>query len=252
MRVPDYISPIVAYRAWQWDATGVKSFCGQPWHPSRPLTAACRATVGGTAHDVHDAPQMNCTCGIYAAKSHADLQTAGYAGFGIHGEVFLWGTVVEHELGWRAQFACPKNFFLPLEMLPISLSILEPRLKRLTAYGCDIRIVSSEETMPLWNGGAGYEASTLDLLVQRCKDRYARRQDARRIKCGDRVAILGRGIAVVEGINRTDVDVLLWNRTALRIGRKEIVWDEINARWETDVNAHPVGLCTKCGAEGTK
>jgi hypothetical protein len=180
---------------------------------------------------------MNCTCGIYAAKSRNDLQRAGYMGFGIHGEVLLWGTVVEHDMGWRAQYACPKNFFLPLETLPVSMSLLEPRLKTLVAYGCDIHLIGEDGIMPLWVGGSGYEAAALDILVQRCKDWYARRRHERRIKRGDRVAILGRGIALVERINRTHVDVLLWNRTALRISRKEIVWDEGNARWETDVNA---------------
>ena len=170
MRVPDYISPVVAYRAWQLDAYGLRSLSGEPWHPGRSLAAACRASVRGTAHDVHDAPQMNCTCGIYAAKSHADLRTAGYAGFGIHGEVYLWGTVVEHELGWRAQYACPKNFFLPLEMLPVSMSMLEPRLKTLAAFGCDIHLIGREGNMSLWVKDYGYEPTALDLLIQRCKN----------------------------------------------------------------------------------
>jgi len=194
MRVPDYISPVVAYRAWQLDANGLRSLSGEPWHPSRPLAASCRASVRRTAHHFHEAPEMNCTCGIYAAKSHADLRTAGYAGFGIHGEVYLWGTVVEHELGWRAQYACPKNFFLPLEMLPVSMSMLEPRLKTLAAFGCDIHLIGREGNMPLWVKGSGYEAATLDLLVQRCKTWYAVRQQERRIKRGDRVAILGRAL----------------------------------------------------------
>jgi len=242
MRVPDYISPVVAYRAWQLDATGLRSLCGELWRPGRSLAATCKASVSGTVHHVHDAPQTNCTCGIYAAKSHADLRTAGYAGFGIHGEVYLWGIVVEHELGWRAQYACPKRFFLPLEMLPVSMSMLEQRLKTLAAFGRDIHVMGNEEKMPLWIKGSGYEAPTLDLLVQRSKSWYARRQEERRIKRGDRVAIIGLGIALVERINRTYVDVLLRNRTPLRIGRKEIVWDEGNARWETDVSAHPVEL----------
>jgi hypothetical protein len=176
---------------------------------------------------------MDCTCGIYAAKSHADLRTAGYAGFGIHGEVYLWGIVVEHELGWRAQYACPKNFFLPLEMLPVSMSMLEPRLKTLAAFGCDIHLIGREGNTPLWVGGSGYVAAALDILVQRGKNWYTRRQQDRRIKHGDRVAILGHGIAVVEHVNDTHVHVLLWNRTALRIGCKEIVWDDQNMRWET-------------------
>jgi len=84
----------------------------------------------------------------------------------------------------------------------------------------------------LWIVGSGYDSAALDLLVQRCQSWYARRRQERRIKRGDRVAILGRGIAVVQAFNRTDVDVLLWNRTTLRIGRKQIVWDEGNMRWE--------------------
>ncbi len=232
MRVPDYISPVVAYRAWQLDATGLKSLCGEPWHPGRSLAAACKTSARMTAHDVHEAPQMNCTCGIYAAKSHDHLRRAGYAGYGIHGEVYLWGTVVEHELGWRAQFACPKNFFLPLEMLPVSMSLLEPRLKTLAAFGCDIHLIGREGNTPLWVKDSGYEPTALDLLVQGCKNWYAKRQQERRIKRGNRVAILGRGIALVEHVDGKWIHAVLWNRNILRISRKEIVWDEGNMRWE--------------------
>lgn len=144
--------------------------------------------------------------------------------------------MVEHELGWRAQYACPKNFFLPLEMLPISVSLLEPWLNTLAAYGCDMHIIGREANMPLWFSGSGYEASALELLVQRCKSWYARRQQERRIKRGDRVAILGRGIGVVEQVFDTHVLVLLWNRTLLRMGRKEVVWDELNMRWEASAS----------------
>jgi hypothetical protein len=54
---------------------------------------------------------------------------------------------------------------------------------------------------------------------------------------GDRVAVLGRGIAVVEQADETEVHALLSNRSVLRIGRKEIVWDESNMRWEAKVLA---------------
>jgi hypothetical protein len=236
MRVPDYISRVVAYRAWYWDDVGVKSFCGERWHPSRSLAATCRRLVRDAAYHFHEAPEMNCTCGIYAAKSCDDLRRAGYAGFGIHGEVYLWGTVVEHELGWRAQYACPKNFFLPIETLPVSMNILEPRLKTLAAYGCDIHLIGREGNIPLWVRDSGYDPAALDLLVQRCKSWYAVRQQERRIKRGDRVAILGRGIALVEHVNDKNVHLILWNRNALRISRKEIVWDEGNARWEMDAS----------------
>ena len=35
MRVPDYISPVVAYRAWQLDANGLRSLSGEQWHPAQ-------------------------------------------------------------------------------------------------------------------------------------------------------------------------------------------------------------------------
>ena len=40
------------------------------------------------------------------------------------------------------------------------------------------------------------------------------------------MAILGRGIAVVEHVDGKEVHAVLWNRSMLRIARKEIVWDE--------------------------
>jgi hypothetical protein len=55
---------------------------------------------------------LECTCGVYAAKNIEHLRQLGYEGRGIRGEVHLWGTVVEHELGWRAQFAYPKSLVL--------------------------------------------------------------------------------------------------------------------------------------------
>jgi hypothetical protein len=42
---------------------------------------------------------------------------------------------------------------------------------------------------------------------------------------------------VVEYADDTEVHALLSNRSVLRIGRREIVWDESNMRWETDANA---------------
>ncbi len=54
---------------------------------------------------------------------------------------------------------------------------------------------------------------------------------------GDRVAVLGRGIAVVEHADETEVHALLRNRITLRIARREIRWDQRNMRWEAEVAA---------------
>ena len=114
------------------------------------------------------------------------------------------------------------------------MSRVELWLTTLSAYGCDAFAFHKERTVPLWHNDFGYEAVGLDLLVQRCNAWYARRAQERRIKPGDRVAVLGRGIAVVEIAGDNQVHAVLWNTNMVRIGHKEIVWDEANMRWEAN------------------
>ena len=127
--MPDYISPIVGYRVWRWNATGLKSLNGELWPPGRPLVAGCRATARGTivgrakaVHDARELPYSDCTCGVYAAKSLEHLSRLGYEERGIHGEVYLWGTVVEHKLGWRAQFRLSQEFVPAARRGPVHAS----------------------------------------------------------------------------------------------------------------------------------
>lgn len=54
------------------------------------------------------APDETCTCGVYALGSRsASLNYAPYKTF--HGEVYLWGRVIEGTSGYRAQYAYPKS-----------------------------------------------------------------------------------------------------------------------------------------------
>ena len=145
--------------------------------------------------------------------------------------------MVEHQLGWRAQYAYPKNFTLPLDMVPFGMSRTELWLTYLAAYGCDLFVTHKQQTLPLWRSQSGYDAVGLDLLVQRCNAWYVRRGEERRIKPGDRLAVLGQGIAVVELADRNDVYAVLWNRDMVRIERRDICWDEQNMRWEAAVVA---------------
>ena len=241
MNIPDYISPIVGHRVWRWDTTGLKSLCGEPWPPGKPLAAGCRYASSGrlagraeAMDDAHEAPQAGCTCGVYAARSLAHLRAAGYTQYGIHGEVFLWGTVVEHALGWRAQFAYPKNFFLSPDALPFTVAAMQSWLETLTAYRADIFLAERKRNVRLWAKGAGYDPAGFDYLIEISKRYYDRRRQERTLKKGDRVAVLGRGIAVVERADDKQVHALLWNRVLVMIPRKEVVWDEGNMRWEAN------------------
>ena len=246
MNIPDYISPVVGYRVWRWNATGLKSLNGEPWLPGRPLAAGCRAAARGTivgcgegGHGAHEPPHSDCTCGVYAARNVEHLRQVGYEGRGIHGEVYLWGTVVEHKLGWRAQFAYPKNLFLSLDALPFTLTEIDARLKTLVAFGTDIFILGKHQSICLWKNGSCFDAAGLDYLIKTRKEYYVRRQRERTLKKGDRVAVLGRGIAVVEQTGDKEVAVVLGNRLVLKIARKDIVLNQQNMRWECETNNAP-------------
>jgi len=213
---------------------------------SAPLSAVCRAGARGfisglskpAAHDAAELPSFNCTCGIYAAKNIDHIQRCGYGKFGVRGEVYLWGRMVEHERGWRAEFAYPKSLFLLSAAIPFSLSAIDARLKTLTAFGTDIFIQQDHERLPLWKKGSGYDAAGLDYLINRGKEHYVRRGSERTLRKGDRVALLGLGIAVVAETDDREVGLVLESRRALRVLRKNIVLNEQNRRWECDTIEH--------------
>ncbi len=46
------------------------------------------------------------------------------------------------------------------------------------------------------------------------------------------MAVLGRGIAVVEHANDAEVHALVSNTTMMRMRRKDIAWNRQNIRWE--------------------
>jgi len=232
--VPDYISPVIGWRVWRWEAARLTSLNGKPWHPGRSLAAKCGA---GNAHDAHSAPQTTCTCGIYASKSREHLRGTGYERYGISGETFLWGRLVEHQFGWRAQFAYPKSLVLTPDLIPFDTREMESRLEALAAYDTDVFIVGGGRKIPLCRKGSGFDAAGLDYLIGKRTEYYDRRQRDRTLMRGDRVAVLGRGIAVVEHADDTEVQALLRNRIMVRMRRKDVAWNRQNMRWEAEASA---------------
>lgn len=257
-KVPDYIEPFTAYRAWQWDADGVKSLNSVLWTPRVAFEATCDKHVETYVYSKSDKPAMRqvghpvpsegCTCGMYAAINFQHLIDISYATRGIHGEVSLWGRLYKHSLGWRAQYAYPKHFIVPPSMVPWGMAEMDERLKHLTAFDVDIYLQVSEtpevggEKVPLWMKGYGYSQQGLSLLCDERKKWYASRPSVRAVEIGDRVAIIPEnrplpcGISIASMSHGDDVFLWLFAKHLYRVPRKNIKWSQRNWRWEVPNN----------------
>jgi hypothetical protein len=233
--IPDYISPIVGYRVWDWDATGLRSLNGEQWFPGRALTAKCPTTD-------HESPADGCSCGVYAAKNNQHLQKISFywADYVVHGEVYLWGKVAEHDLGYRAQFAYPKSLVLPSNIDPR----LEPfHLEPLMVYGADISLPTN---ILLWTKGSGYTPAGSDWLIGRGKPcgTWCKQWHERTLQMGDCVTVLGRGIGLAEGddgasgCTNDSVCIRLENNDLFIVPHQGVVWNCQNWRWEADLSGY--------------
>lgn len=105
-------SPFHGYRKWSVQGTVDKltSANGTEWPVGGPLTAECLPRMFvPKVNPCPRAPSLRHTpgCGIYAWKNLADGVRQYTPTWHLWGEVDLWGQVVPHELGYRAQFAEP-------------------------------------------------------------------------------------------------------------------------------------------------
>jgi hypothetical protein len=233
--IPDYVSTIVGYRVWYWDTKQLRSLSGKRWMPGQPLTAKCPLT------EKHESPIDGCTCGIYAAKNLQHLQTIGLYHFDsavsgelvLHGEVSLWGKVVEHKLGFRAQFAYPKTFVIPPN---VASGLSAPALQSLITYGADI--LTSTSAL-LWKQGVGYTSEGVDWLAQKSKPWHERR-----LAVGDCVTVLGRGVGVVEKADASSthpddsMHIRLRNGDVYVVPYDDIVPNAEEERWEVDLSKY--------------
>ena len=105
--------PILAWRSWRLridpETEGVETVLescvyGDPWPERQALAAYCPE---------HAQPEPSCGCGIYAVTTReAALEWAGWAQAAVPnpivlGRVQLWGRVLPHSAGYRAQLAYP-------------------------------------------------------------------------------------------------------------------------------------------------
>ena len=104
--------PVVAWRAWaltgRRDGTNLllRPVAGRtrPWRPREIAMAGCKGAR------FHRSPEPTCTCGLHATDSLESLRRARCPA--VIGRVAMWGRVIEHEHGFRAEFAYPQRLTL--------------------------------------------------------------------------------------------------------------------------------------------
>ena len=102
--------PITAWRTWalsiRRDEPRLRPVAGRakPWPPLKPAQATCRLAK------MHMAPNVECSCGLHGSNGLDLLRKTKDPS--VLGRVALWGRVIEHELGYRAEFAYPQRLRL--------------------------------------------------------------------------------------------------------------------------------------------
>ena len=108
--VPTFAEAVIAWRGWslvEVDGELRLSSLTRPevWTPRAPHAASCPRGRTPT-------PQRRCRCGVYAAVSPEALAALRSLPGGVVGEVSLWGRVIEHGRGYRAQTGYPARLSL--------------------------------------------------------------------------------------------------------------------------------------------
>jgi hypothetical protein len=111
------IEPIEAWRAWRLIRVRerlrlVSPIAGlYPWPAGRPAAASC--AIPGRRHRP---AKKDCRCGLYAVSSREQL-LGQMRGLSVVGTVSIWGRVIEHAAGYRAEFAYPQRVRLVCAVL---------------------------------------------------------------------------------------------------------------------------------------
>jgi hypothetical protein len=259
-KVPDtYIEPFTAYRAWDWSSAGVKSLNGALWAPKQAFEATCEyrndwknmlaAANSEQARKFwlakeHHVPDPKCTCGMYAGINMKHLIDIGYIQRGVHGEVSLWGRLERNTLGWRAQFAYPKYFVVPSNMVPIKVEEAQERLAKLVEFDVDIYLQPErearvgQEKIPLWVRDYGYSQQGISFLIEKRQKWYSGEKVVHTLAVGDRVAVFSDvndgGIGLVKEIDGNETYYTLFSPNVIYHKKvKDVLWNERNWRWET-------------------
>jgi hypothetical protein len=106
---PLVLGQVDAWRAWRLrrrrsSVVLMPNGRGSAWPARRSIIATCWRVRR------HDAPVAGCTCGLYGVEDPELLRHARSPA--VVGRVALWGTVAEHDLGYRGRVAYPQRITL--------------------------------------------------------------------------------------------------------------------------------------------
>jgi hypothetical protein len=165
--VPDFFEPAVGWRTWlvveDAGCLLLRSVVFKiSWPPGQELAADCEhpprrlLSRPWRRKRAHEAPSVNCECGIYATKNveRAARYLDGYdhllerVRHRVLGRVRLWGSVVETEFGWRASHAYPAYIYVPTNRANGRRVNADDVALELASYGVPVEIVrGGSETM---------------------------------------------------------------------------------------------------------
>lgn len=118
--VPDVAEPLRGFRSWKATGFALEGTRRQEWPVDGPMTAECvlhQTCFGSLGYEsTLDPPEHECPsltgeghaghgCGIYAYRTAELLAAHQLTAHQVFGEVEMWGRVMPHTDGYRAQFA---------------------------------------------------------------------------------------------------------------------------------------------------
>lgn len=128
--IPDSFVYLIAWRSWLYDRGQVRSLnVNRLWPIRETFHASCSSVPNSSI-----VPSTSCNCGIYGMKNIWSLH---FQSVSVVGPVGLWGRVIEHQNGYRAQCAYPLHLYLPR----IRVSYPKARLRALERYGCPVTVM---------------------------------------------------------------------------------------------------------------
>ena len=169
-RAPDLAGPILGWRVWRIAVDGelVSAYTPAGWPAGRRSWPAATSTRASTRRRRSTASAASTP----ATTRNAALFYAHRSGSAVVGRTKLWGRVVEHEAGWRAERAYPEAVYVPREQFDEAADDVAAHLAH--RYGVPVYVVD--------------ELRSVLLDPDRRAGRAARHPDAARCRSGSPAA----------------------------------------------------------------